>query len=226
VKLVSTLVLLLLLGCSSGDVTGSGGEGGAGASGDAGSGGAPGTGGDAGAGGAGGAAGSSGTSGTGGGTAVSARVVFVTSGSHGGDLGGLDGADALCASEAAAAGLTGEFKAWLSTIDTPVSDRFVRSDVPYVRVDGTRIADDWADLTDGQIQAIINLDATATAQGGDVWTGTLSSGLSYTTSDCAGFTDGTIGTTGLCGTTQSINNWTFRGAPTCNTQLRLFCFEQ
>jgi len=157
---------------------------------------------------------------------VSERRVFVTSTTQTASLGGIDGADALCASQAAEAGLSGEFKAWLSTVDSPVADRFVRSTQPYVLVDGTRIADDWDDLTDRTIQAIINLDASSTPRGDDVWTGTLPSGLSYMETDCDGFTSGTTGSA-LCGTTQSINaGWTASQVPRCDTPLRLYCFEQ
>lgn len=157
---------------------------------------------------------------------VSERRVFVTSTTQTASLGGIDGADALCASQAAAAGLSGEFNAWLSTVDSAVADRFVRSTQPYVLVDGTRIADDWDDLTDGTLQAILNLDANGEARGGDVWTGTLPSGLSFAETDCDGFTSGTVGAA-LCGTTQSINaGWTASQVPRCDTPLRLFCFEQ
>jgi hypothetical protein len=164
---------------------------------------------------------------------VSERVVFVTSGTYAADLGGvggggIQGADEICASEASAAGLQGEFKAWLSTVDSPVADRFVQSTVPYVLLDGTRIADDWADLTDtdGSLQTVIDLDPSGVRHRRDVWTGTLPSGLSYTQSDCDGFTNGSVGSA-VCGTTTSVNNnWTFNQVPSCDTVLHLFCFEQ
>ena len=155
-----------------------------------------------------------------------ARVVFVTNTGQSADFGGIEGADALCVSQAAAAGLSGEFRAWLSTADSSVADRLTQSAVPYVLVDGTRIADDWADLTDGSLQAVIDLDATGMSHRADVWTGTLPSGLAYTEADCDGFTNGGMGSA-LCGTTQSINSsWTANQVPTCDTRLRLFCFEQ
>ena len=155
-------------------------------------------------------------------------MVFVTSTAQTADFGGIDGADALCASEATAAGLEGDFRAWLSTRESPVADRFVRSTVPYVLVDGTRIADDWDDLTDGTLQAFLNLDAGGIDRGGDVWTGTLPSGLAVEDpdSDCDGFTSGLAGMA-LCGTTGSTNfTWTANATPPCDTPLRLFCFEQ
>ncbi|MGB5682072.1 MAG: hypothetical protein WBM47_09510 [Polyangiales bacterium] len=157
---------------------------------------------------------------------VGERRIFVTSGAQNADFGGIAGADALCASQAAAAGLEGEFKAWLSTIESAVGDRLVQSTVPYVLVDGTRVADDWTDLTDGTIQAFINLDASGVARAGDVWTGTLPSGESNTQGgDCDGFTSGTDGVA-LCGSTRSVNaGWTASQLPGCSTSLLLYCIE-
>ena len=180
---------------------------------------------DAGGGGVGGAAGGAGPGGGGGSGPVN-RLVFVTSTTQNANFGGIEGADALCASQAAGAQLQGEFKAWLSTIDSPVSDRFVQSTVPYVLVDGTRVADDWNDLTDDSIQAPINLDANGGMHTEDVWTGTLPSGLSYTETDCDGFTNGSVGSA-VCGSSRSMSeDWTTALVPDCNTPLRLYCIEQ
>ena len=44
--------------------------------------------------------------------------------------------------------------------------RFVQSTIPYVLPDGTRVADDWSDLTDGTIAAAINVLADGTAPNG------------------------------------------------------------
>lgn len=190
----------------------------------------PGLGGNAGSGGlggnAGGSAGSGGRAGSGGSAAE--RRIFVTNTVQDADLGGLEGADALCASQAAMAGLDGEFRAWLSTLGVAAADRLTRSTLRYVLVDGTVIARDWEDLTDGEIAAPIDLDASGQSRGGDVWTGTLPSGLPYANGDCVGFTgnsesDGIA----LCGTTQSsLANWTANATPDCSTRLRLFCIEQ
>lgn len=228
-KAFFVLALLSLCACASesgtGGNSGTGGSAGtAGTGGSAGAGGNPGTGGGAGAGGDAGMGGAGGME-----SGVSERVVFVTSTAQTADFGGIDGADALCASEATAAGLEGEFRAWLSTRESSVADRFVQSTVPYVLVDGTRIADDWADLidpTDGYLQAFLNLDANGIVRRGDVWTGTLPSGLADDGDDCDGFTTG-LSSSALCGSTQSINfPWTANTTPVCETRLRLFCFEQ
>jgi hypothetical protein len=154
------------------------------------------------------------------------RRIFVTDSVQNADFGGLDGADALCTSQALANGLEGEFKAWLSTMASSVSDRLTHSSDPYVLVDGTPVANDWDDLVDGSILVPINLDASGQIRGGDVWTGTLPNGLPYTQGDCAGFTNGTDGI-GLCGSTASAAaSWTASSTPECSLELRLYCIEQ
>jgi hypothetical protein len=50
---------------------------------------------------------------------ASRRVIFLTSVSYAADLGGLPGADAKCRDLAAAVGLPGTFKAWLSDEHPP-----------------------------------------------------------------------------------------------------------
>ena len=87
------------------------------------------------------------------------KVVFITSDSYTGNMGGIIGADAICQNLADLAGVAGIFRAWLSdsTGVSPAS-RFVRSLGPYVRTDGEVIANNWADLTDGEIAVPINID--------------------------------------------------------------------
>jgi hypothetical protein len=92
--------------------------------------------------------------------AVSGKVVFVGSQAHSGNFGGITGADAYCQGLANGAGLPGTFRAWISagTYASSPASRFAKASVPYVLVDGTVIANNWADLTDGTIQHVINLD--------------------------------------------------------------------
>jgi hypothetical protein len=71
--------------------------------------------------------------------------------------------------------------AWLSDDTGSPSTRFMRSTGPYVLVDGTVIANDWADLTDGNLAAAIHLtetggDADVLPGVGGVWTHTLPDG--------------------------------------------------
>ena len=93
--------------------------------------------------------------------------VFVTSELFRGDLrepstDGLRGADHKCQRLADSARLGGSYKAWLSTVEVSAGARLTHRG-PYVRVDGTRVADDWADLTDGALDAPIGVDETGTS---------------------------------------------------------------
>lgn len=95
------------------------------------------------------------------GVADTSRVVFllVNNGAPM-DFGGLDGADQRCQDNADSAGLDGTFMAWLSAGSTAqVLDRFSVDGGPFVLPDGTSIATDWADLTDGSLAAPILVDA-------------------------------------------------------------------
>ncbi|MCW5211662.1 hypothetical protein VU04_01995 [Desulfobulbus sp. TB] len=104
------------------------------------------------------------------------KVVFVTSTRHTGNLGGLTGADAICNGLANDAGLSGYFKAWLSDSWTSMNQRSVQSDGPYTTVTGVVVAENWEDLTDGDLHAPINIDETGrsvvSAASWNVWTNT------------------------------------------------------
>jgi hypothetical protein len=175
--------------------------------------------------------GSGGLGGSGGvGGSPSERRVFVTSTVQTAALGGIAGADALCATQADEAGLGRNFKAWLSTTLSSVADadRLSQNGGPFVRVDEVIVANDWADLVDGALLAPISLDATGQASAGDVWTGTLPNGDSYTFDDCAAFTSesGTAGQA-LCGnSTSTSTTWTDNQPARCSSTLRLYCIEQ
>ena len=98
----------------------------------------------------------------------------------GGDLGGLSGADAKCQAQASSAGLAGTYKAWLSGATTSAYDRLTHNAGPYVLVDGTKVADDWADFTDGSFDNPLNKTAagsTVVSAGTYVWTGSTSAGI-------------------------------------------------
>jgi hypothetical protein len=91
-------------------------------------------------------------------------------------------ADSRCQALAEGAGLSGTFKAWISgRVDTgsgPVPhgavDRFTQATVPYELVNGTKVADDWADLTDGTLDHAIELDGRGLPiPVGKIWPGQL-----------------------------------------------------
>lgn len=170
-----------------------------------------------------------------------ARYVFVTSTMYSGNLGGLTGADALCQARATAAGLPGTYRAWLSASNGSPSTRFTRSAGRYVLPDGSIVANDWADLTDGEIQRNIDrtefngaapIGNTACAGGGEMhrtaWSATSASG----TSQCGGSncSDWTSTSGSACwGWVNNTNNqawssWCSGGS--CGWLSPLYCFQQ
>ncbi|PCC68153.1 Myxococcus cysteine-rich repeat-containing protein [Nannocystis exedens] len=115
------------------------------------------------------------------------KIIFVTSQMYTGNLGGLAGADARCQQLAEAAELPGTYLAWLSDVNASPASRMTKADVPYVLSNGTKVADNWADLTDDSLDAPINVTElggpapigdTICANGGfaTVYTGTSASG--------------------------------------------------
>jgi hypothetical protein len=110
---------------------------------------------------------------------------FVTAADFDGALGGIAGGDLACANAASAAGLPGVYKAWLTGQDpaTAPASRFRHGTVPYVLVDGTVIANDFADLTSGALRHALDQDehgATLTAPSCSTWTGTGADGTPST----------------------------------------------
>lgn len=83
--------------------------------------------------------------------AESPNLVFVTSTTHTGALGGLAGADAICQSRATAAGLTGTYRAWLSTMGTTAISRLGNAS-GWVRRDGLPVFNTKADVAAGRVQ--------------------------------------------------------------------------
>ena len=108
------------------------------------------------------------------------KTVFITSESFNGDLGGLKGADDKCQAEADAPASivpSGTYMAWLSDGSNSPNTRFTKSSHPYVLPDGTKIAENYSDLTDGSIQNFINIDPAGNTVGVNrIWTGTNEDG--------------------------------------------------
>ncbi|MCP4247869.1 MAG: hypothetical protein GY778_12545, partial [bacterium] len=114
----------------------------------------------------------------------SGKTVFATSTTYTGALGSFAGAYAKCQERANAAGLSGTYKAWLSGRPDGfggqnAADFLTHSAVPYKLVDGTKVADDWADLTDGSLDHAIDKDEFGNAVTGSVWTNTETNGQAH-----------------------------------------------
>lgn len=175
------------------------------------------------------------------GTNCPTQLVFVSSMSYGGGLGGLAPADQQCQMLAEAAGLAQDgqqFRAWLSTDEGSPSTRFTtHTDVPYILTDaaGTQIAENWADLTDGVLAAPINVDEHGNGvPDACVWTATQPDGTANTMragnpSDCAGWSvgrGGNSGVVGIAGFTMFTDVLWTSGTRRCSDACRLYCFEQ
>lgn len=180
------------------------------------------------------------------------KRVFTTSETYLPNLGGLTGADVKCQTLADAAKLGGTYRAWLSDSKTSAKSRLTHATVPYVLVDGTVVATDWADLTSGALSHAISLTEKGTVPPDGVsysgpklvWTATETTGafhslaftgapdstcLDWTLSASEAADAGTSATTSA-GRWDSVGStWTQYGASsTCRapTKLPLYCLEQ
>jgi len=162
------------------------------------------------------------------------KTVFVTRASFNGNLGGLEGADDKCQAEAddpASIVPSGRYLAWLSDgFDSP-DIRFTKSAHPYILPDGTKIAEDFTDLTDGSIQHPINIDPTGKSLALDYfWTGTYAHGKSADyTQTCDGWTaDPLTDFHGMAGQTNVVSSiWSSRWThEICGIAFNLVCFQQ
>jgi cysteine-rich repeat protein len=170
---------------------------------------------------------------------LESRIVFVTSTMHTGNLGGLVGADAICNARAASANLSGIYKAWLSTdqLNGTPATRFVQSTVPYRKVDGVLVANNWADLIDGTIASPIDktelngappVGNTSCAVGAvTVWSATTISGtLSDPIRTCTNWTS-TSGGSNWGRAIASDSTWTnWCSGGICSWSSPIYCFQQ
>jgi hypothetical protein len=152
--------------------------------------------------------------------------VFVTGRRYRGNLRGLAGADRKCQRRAEAAGLSGTWTAWLSDGTENAIDRI--PDGQYQLINGTQVADDKADLTDGFLNAAINLDEFGNQRTGFAWTGTQDDGTG-TGNNCNDWTDSSTESGGDRGATDVRNSeWTLLNADPaqCSERYRLYCFGE
>jgi hypothetical protein len=171
--------------------------------------------------------------------------VFVTAQVVGADFGGLVVGNAICQSAATAAGLTGDFLAWLSTgADSPLT-RFTNRDAagPYRLVPNAAdngnppptVADSFADLTACEVGSGLCLQhpidrteaGVVVSEPAAVWTGTLPDGTAGSRT-CLGWTTNDPVESGLFGlATVATAGWTGQDfVVACGNTLSLYCFEQ
>jgi hypothetical protein len=159
----------------------------------------------------------------------------VSSTASNGDLGGVAGADARCGTLASDAELgPTDWYAWLSDKDGFQPADLTPQTIPYYLKDGTKVADDWSDLTDGTLDHAINMDEQGTTISDDfvwVWTNTNDDGTRTIDTDnqtCLGYTSGSASNGGRIGqATSTDSQWTERGQDNCSVvQHRIYCFAR
>lgn len=181
------------------------------------------------------------------------RVVFVTSSAYEGTFdGGVNGADAICQELAQRAGLSGQFKAWLSATDG------VRQRFPNLTAPGAFVSPDRRTLLFGSYEEIPNGPRAPIAMTEDksvlailpadhridcspptpdaafVWTNTNNTGATQdSVADCERWkTDFAKGPQGWVGVLiakdagADYREWTIACRLTCNQTAHLYCFEQ
>ena len=156
-------------------------------------------------------------------------------------LSDLAGADTKCQGLAVAANLGGNWKAWLSDNVVSAAARLTQNNGPYALVDGTVVANNWADLTDGTLLKAINKSeknlappgSTGSCTGSNVWSNTDFKGAiksAVATASCTGWTVALAGQTGNQGNYPSSGNanlWTDQcTTSTCAQTAPIYCFEQ
>jgi hypothetical protein len=163
--------------------------------------------------------------------AIDHNLVFATSTMSPGDFGSLAVADQACADRAAAAGLVGTFKAWLSTTQVNASDRLAGAR-GWIRLDGLPLFDAVTDITTlHRIWYPVlydELGTTLTLGDGGVWTGTRPEGgpTDYTCGDWTGSVGATWGdaTGGAELWTDTNRSACKEGQPNYFGPFRFYCF--
>jgi hypothetical protein len=170
------------------------------------------------------------------------KIVFLTSTSYSGDLraagradNGLTGANNVCATAAAAAGMGGAWRAWLSDSTHDAIDLIADVGPWYLR-DGTKIFNNKANLQTTALSAIArdeNGHPVAAWDGTNhhyAWTGTLPGGR-RTTDTCLDWTNAEHNGDGAVGSFDKVGEWTGTASsrlPCDGTSYRmhLYCLEQ
>jgi hypothetical protein len=155
------------------------------------------------------------------------KLVFVTTTAIDGNQGSAAAMDTFCQASATARNFTGTWRAWASDSTSSPSSRFAQAAVPYRLLDGSTIANNWADLIDGSLAHSINVleDGTIAAPS-EIWTGTMTAGT-LAAFTCTNWTTNSSTSTAIVGRTDvTAAGWTFQAQEFCNVNLRVFCFEQ
>jgi len=137
--------------------------------------------------------------------------------------------DATCQSLADGRNFSGTWKAWVSDAASSPSSRFAHATVPYRLLDGTVVANNWNDLTDGSLAHAIDVfdDASPASASLQVWTGTTYAG-SVASGTCTNWTQASMSLIADFGLTDRTDDgWSDWQLQYCNAPgMHLYCFEQ
>lgn len=158
------------------------------------------------------------------------RYVFVTStpAAAGGALGGLAGADQKCqelADNDSAIVPVGTYVAWLSTPEMHAWERIDIISGPYLRSNGSVMANNGVDLLDGTIDRPLRLNELGGDTNAIVWTGTQPNGDLAGADHCVSWSsqagEGRVGSTASVGAA-----WTSLATDTCGADdVHIYCFQ-
>lgn len=161
---------------------------------------------------------------------MTGRVAFVTS--QGFDAStGLAGADALCASDAAAVGLSGSFKALLAADGATAASRFDVEGAPWQRVDGVVLAENAGatfELEFWDAPLHVTADGAGYLTNYGIWGGASGfyvAGATATTCNNWSSTAAT-GTAGSSGHTETSRILANSEAAPCASSYRLMCLQE
>lgn len=160
-----------------------------------------------------------------------AKRVFLTEGAWPPTFGGVAAADAYCDAEARSAGIEGQYRAWLGDESTTAPSRIARSADGYARTDGVLVANDYADLTDGGLNAPINVSARGEViQGVQAWSNIHLGGSVYPgTAACQGWATDSASAYGWTGKAdEATSEWTESQLLPCGPyrKAHFYCFER
>jgi hypothetical protein len=163
---------------------------------------------------------------------VCSQRIFITANTIPANFGGLVGGDALCQNEATANQLSGTWKVWAGDATDGPSTRNTKKG-PYIRAsDGVKIADDFDDLADGNLDNPVLKTANGTTPPiGQCWTNVAIGGGPGGSGSCSNWTSTA---SALSGTRNQHNLSSgmagVGGSQNCDPAVlapaRLYCVEQ
>ncbi|WP_417911368.1 DUF1554 domain-containing protein [Candidatus Electronema sp. PJ] len=156
-------------------------------------------------------------------------LIFVSSATYQGNLGGFTGADAKCQSLAEAAGLSGTFRALLSSNVTNARDRADVAVGPYTLVDRRTIVSlTYGGLFGGSINAAVNMDETGQLQTGIAYTGTAADGIGGGNGTHCSNWASTISSAYTGNITATDRTWITSSPSTspCSNLYHIYCFQR